>query len=100
MPTNLQILPGLLVSASLPLNGSASLRRTATVANRIPCLESSVILTFAGATVTTNSGADLFPASSVGPEQVGNLAIENAAIAIFSDVWELSKRHIPITCLN
>ena len=55
-----------------------------------------MILTFAGATVTTNSGVDFFPASSAGSEQLGNIAIENAAIAIFSDVWEVSDA----TCLT
>ena len=98
MPTNWQILPGLLVSISLPLNGAPSLERTATVANRVPRLELSVILTFEGVIVTTNSVAGLFLAASADPKQPETIAIENTVITARPDVRELNKRLIPTAC--
>jgi hypothetical protein len=98
MPTNWQILPGLLVSISLPLNGAPSLERTATVANRVPRLELSVILTFEGVTVTTNSVAGFCLAASADPKQPEIIAIENTVITKRPDVRELSNGVIPTTC--
>jgi len=80
------------------LNGSPSLRRTATVANRVPCLELSVILTFEGVTVTTNSVAGFFLAASADPKQPEIIAIETTAITKRLDCRELSNRLIPTTC--
>src|SRR6516165_8129878 len=98
MPTNWQILPGLLVSISLPLNGAPSLERTATVANRVPRLELSVILTFEGVTVTTNSVAGFCLAASADPKQPEIIAIETTAITKRLDCRELSNGVIPTTC--
>src|SRR6516164_5193597 len=62
LPDNWQIPAVFLVRRSSPRNSSPLLHRTVTVANRVPRLALSGILTVGGVIVTFNSGAGLWRA--------------------------------------
>src|SRR5271168_5046070 len=62
MPDNWQMPAVFSVSRTSPRNGSPLLHRTVTLANRVPRLELSGILTFGGVSVTSNFGGGLWRA--------------------------------------